>query len=89
MQEIIELKIEETKSVVGGVMANVPAVTSAPRERPVTSSLSPSWLRPLSRPDPTCAQSDSVALIALRTLGIHYPHSAGDQRAAPEMERPT
>jgi hypothetical protein len=39
MQEIIELKIEETKSVVGGVMANVPAVTSVPRERPVTSSL--------------------------------------------------
>jgi hypothetical protein len=39
MQKIIELKIEETKSVVGGVMTNVPPVTSVPRERPVMSSL--------------------------------------------------
>jgi hypothetical protein len=38
MQNIIELKIEETKSVVGGVTAQAP-VRSIPRERPVMSSL--------------------------------------------------
>jgi hypothetical protein len=34
----------------------------------------------------TGAQSDSVALIALRTLRIHYPHGAGDQRPTPDGE---
>jgi hypothetical protein len=38
MQKIIELKIEETKAVVGGVNASVPVVTSIPRERPVMNS---------------------------------------------------
>jgi hypothetical protein len=38
MQKIIELKIEETKSVVGGVKADLPVATSIPRERPVMSN---------------------------------------------------
>jgi hypothetical protein len=38
MNKIVELKIEETKFVVGGVKAGLPVATGIPRERPVMGS---------------------------------------------------
>ena len=37
MQKIVELKIEETKSVVGGIKTDLPVATSIPRDRLIMS----------------------------------------------------